>query len=881
MHDAYEPILILEGLPLQIESLAAYDDNLLVGTKQGHLLMYSITPNSSSDHKFDVQLIRSNKYFSKKPITQIAVVPDLQVLVGLSDNVVSVHDLAVFNFPVITLLSRTKGATLFTLDIKRQQTQTGEVAVTLRMCVAVKRKIQLYYWKNRNFHELVSELNVPDLPKVIAWSGESLCVGFKGEYCLLKVSGEQRDLFPTGKHPEPRAITLSDGRFALGRDEQTIFINTDGNPTQKYAVTWSEAPIMMEHDAPYLVSVLSKCVEVRTIEPKLLIQNMELAKPRMLAFCSKGQLYVASTSHIWCLCAVPVNQKIPQLLQTKQFELALQLVDCLENEEETKTRRVQHIRNLYAFDLFCKRQFKEAMTIFYELDTDPSHIIGLFPDLLPQGFREQLEYPGILPELAGLDLENGLLALIEYLIQVRHSLMRDISLTDVGNATAIVEGTATIKSRKQLLQIIDTTLLKCYIQTNDALVASLVRLPDNNCHIEESERALKKYHKYSELIIFYQRKGLHQKALDLLLRHAKKTDSPLKGHERTVLYLEHMGKEHLDLVFEFAGWVLKAHPESGLKIFTEDLPEVESLPREKVFEYLLKTERSLVVPYLEHVINVWKDGNPFFHNALIHQYREQLTALTTQHSRSQREDLNQEQQVVKEPESICLLREKLLEFLRTSNQYLPEQILVRFPYNGFHEERAILMGKIGRHEQALAIYTCVLQDRSKAENYCRNTYNPKLENSRDVYLSLLRLYVSPPDAATMCGLVPSPPDWQPNVNAALTLLQEHPNEIDSMKALSIMPNEIRIVDIRAYLDRVLQANSAKRRSCQIVRSLLYAEHLQVEEQRILHQGQKIVITELNNCIACKKRIGNSAFARFPNGDIVHYSCRDKYQAMDT
>lgn len=33
-----------------------------------------------------------------------------------------------------------------------QQTSTGEER--LRMCVAVKKKLQLYYWKDREFHEL-------------------------------------------------------------------------------------------------------------------------------------------------------------------------------------------------------------------------------------------------------------------------------------------------------------------------------------------------------------------------------------------------------------------------------------------------------------------------------------------------------------------------------------------------------------------------------------------------------------------------------------------------------------------------------------------------------------------------------------------------------
>lgn len=44
-----------------------------------------------------------------------------------------------------------------------------------------------------------------------------------------------------------------------------------------------------------------------------------------------------------------------------------------------------------------------------------------------------------------------------------------------------------------------------------ALVAPLLRLEHNHCHVEESEHVLKKAHKYSELIILYEKKGLHEK----------------------------------------------------------------------------------------------------------------------------------------------------------------------------------------------------------------------------------------------------------------------------------------------------------------------------------------------------------------------------------
>lgn len=50
--------------------------------------------------------------------------------------------------------------------------------------------------------------------------------------------------------------------------------------------------------------------------------------------------------------------------------------------------------------------------------TDPTHVIGLYPDLLPADYRKQLHYPNPLPTLSGAELEKAHLALIDYLTQV-------------------------------------------------------------------------------------------------------------------------------------------------------------------------------------------------------------------------------------------------------------------------------------------------------------------------------------------------------------------------------------------------------------------------------------------------------------------------------
>jgi len=72
------------------------------------------------------------------------------------------------------------------LIIQKQTSLTGETSVFVRMCVAVKRKLQLFYWKNNVFLELHEDLSVADVPRALAWCQETICVGFKGDYCLMQ-----------------------------------------------------------------------------------------------------------------------------------------------------------------------------------------------------------------------------------------------------------------------------------------------------------------------------------------------------------------------------------------------------------------------------------------------------------------------------------------------------------------------------------------------------------------------------------------------------------------------------------------------------------------------------------------------------------------------
>lgn len=429
-----------------------------------------------------------------------------------------------------------------------------------------------------------------------------------------------------------------------------------------------------------------------------------------------------------------------------------------------------------------------------------------------------------------------------------------------------------------MLSIIDTTMLKCYLQTKDSLVAPLLRL--NHCHLEESEKLLKRYQKHRELIILYQTKGQHRMALDLLRSMDESpTTNGLNGLHETVRYLQSLGAEHTALICEYSDWVLTRDAEEGLKIFTVDLETVEGLPRGVILDFLLKHHKPVVIAYLTHIIEVWADAKPLFHNILIQMYRDRIWAVELQQGKGAEEAVQ--------------LRQRLLQFLKESQRYSPEAVLNDFPRNDFFEERTIILSRSGRHRKALQIFVQVLGSYEMALRYCEQHYrelNPLVDrgegcgdagdNAEDVYLYLIE--------TLLAGAQESPFEDVPVHENCLdrglvneqvfAILDEHGAKISAQKVLEIMPDDVPLVRLSTFLETALRHQLEQRRKTQILKGLLYAEHILVHEERIRCESKNVVMTESSLCHLCKKKFNNGgAFVRYPTGNVVHFSCQQKYK----
>lgn len=133
----------------------------------------------------------------------------------------------------------------------------------------------------------------------------------------------------------------------------------------------------------------------------------------------------------------------------------------------------------------CGVPIRESLNLSSHCECVLTQVIGLYPGLLKPEVRKKFKASMPVANLEGSELETALTHLVNFLTQQRSRVAKRMN-----------SGGTASKSLQELSEIIDTTLLKCYLKTNPALVGPLLRV-ENNCEVEESEGLLKENERYS------------------------------------------------------------------------------------------------------------------------------------------------------------------------------------------------------------------------------------------------------------------------------------------------------------------------------------------------------------------------------------------------
>jgi hypothetical protein len=420
-------------------------DRLLVGLNSGSLRIYRVNeitregndengtaePNGEGANTpaRPVDLLREEEKFSRRPIQQLAIIKEANMLVSLSDGYVSIHDLQ--SFALQERLERTKGTTAFavTSNIVKDPS-TGIPSIVSRLAVAVKRRIILWSWQDMELSEDVPEMSLIASVKSLAWaSATKIVVGLDPGFVMVDIeSKEVADIVKPGVPgeaagqvgvrfgavnsagmgymgmggwvPKPMASKLAEGQMLLAKDVNTLFIDTDGKPLDKRQVPWQLAPEAIGYSYPFMLALQppSKGIlEVRNPDTLSLLQAITLPNATFLhvpqpnislAHAGKGFL-VASDRVVWRMGALEYESQIDLLTTQGRYDEAISLLGMLEETLlKDKEGRLREIKMLKAHGLFDQQKYRDSLDLFSEASAPPARVIALYPKSIAGGLSK-------------------------------------------------------------------------------------------------------------------------------------------------------------------------------------------------------------------------------------------------------------------------------------------------------------------------------------------------------------------------------------------------------------------------------------------------------------------------------------------------------------
>ncbi|KAI9356565.1 CNH domain-containing protein [Zopfochytrium polystomum] len=898
--DVFSVQCLVDSLPLKIDAFAANESRLLVSTADGSVLLYGIQETPV----FGIQLIESRKGFAKKPVSQLELVPELDLFLCLSDGNVTIHQLGTFatvgQVPVKPVVYLSLEPTAVHSP---SPTENRSHAPQRQFAVVNRRIMSMYNLNLGGGLKKIKDVTLNDRPRTMRWlSTDRIAYATtRGYYAvdlttgqsieLLSISsllGTFTDIANFSSGPKLTITPLPEGRLMVSKGHMGVFVNSDGSALIERDLEWSAIPEEVYFSAPYVVALMPQYIEIRSLNTGGTVQTIHLPDCRTMIM--GGQLIHASNASgfIWRLLPFDFEDQIEHLISSNKFQEAQRLIEELEfSTDDDKLANIIRVRGLFAHHLFTnEHKYEEAISLLGELKASPVDVINLYPQFSLLGSNGD---PPVTDSVA-------LKSLMSYLTSQRSVLarLRDLqatqtqsppranrSILSVSNITSSVstatsthgggsaisasalsvdgnDAVTTSDDTMFLSEVVDTVLLKLYLIMSPALVGALLRI-QNFCNVDECEAALIAKGRQNDLVDLYYGKGLHRRGLEGLTKELKNGNVNVRTVVKYLLKLDM--QTHLDMIIEFAEPVIERDLEAGLQIFVQRYDELPQKSYQRILDFLERLSPVLERGYLEHIFDELLDRSPELHDRLVFNYLRAIMLHLAKSSDGLDVGTGSDDEAVLSVARPDSVRSKLRKFLEESTYYRAERILALFPEDALLEERATLLSRVGRHQEALEIYVDRLHNFELAQSYCDRHYSPSDAAAADIYYHLLVLFLGAQGRGEM------------TMEQVLQFLDRSGRHVNGPKALSILPGTTVLSRLLTFAGKSLTELQRMRHEEEFVLGLSRAERLQVRGRLGEGQKRKVFVGEDRMCSRCLKRIGNSVFATYPSGMIVHVFCQ--------
>ncbi|KAL5754650.1 hypothetical protein ACOSP7_022870 [Xanthoceras sorbifolium] len=492
---------------------------------------------------------------------------------------------------------------------------------------------------------------------------------------------------------------------------------------------------------------------------------------------------------------------------------------------------------------------------------------------------------------------------------------------------------------REMAAILDTALLQALLLTGQSSAALELLKGLNYCDLKICEETLQKRNHYSALLELYKSNSMHREALKLLHKLVEESKSNQSQAEFTqkfnpesiIEYLKPLCGTDPILVLEFSMLVLESCPTQTIELFLSG-----NIPADLVNSYLKQHAPSMQGRYLELMLAMNENGiSGNLQNEMVQIYLSEVLDWYVDLSAQQRWDEKDysptRKKLLSALESISGYNpEPLLKRLPPDALYEERAILLG-KMNQHELALSLYVHKL--HVPDLALAYC---DRV----YESVVHQPSAKSSGNIYLTLLQIYLNPRrttknfekrittlvssqntstpkvglhtavkakggrgtkkiaaiEGAEDMRMSPSGTDSSKSdgdaeefseeggstimLDEVLDLLSQRWDRINGGQALKLLPRETKLQNLIPFLGPLLRKSSEAYRNFSVIKSLRQSENLQVKDELYKQRKTVVKITSDSICSLCRKKIGTSVFAVYPNATtLVHFVCFRDSQSM--
>eukprot|EP01125_Pyxidicula_operculata_P019345 TRINITY_DN7017_c0_g1_i1.p2 TRINITY_DN7017_c0_g1~~TRINITY_DN7017_c0_g1_i1.p2 ORF type:complete len:677 (-),score=128.28 TRINITY_DN7017_c0_g1_i1:856-2886(-) len=605
---AFRPFLV-SGTLKKIDCVETHENYVFIGTSEAKIQVYKFIPtedSKSNDPTCSFELEREiTLKRGKKSVRQLACLEG-GLLVTRCDKHIDIIDVSTFEV---------NPAQQLPIDMQVSQFC---IADRYKICAlsSSQRTVNIFNYTGK--WTLSKEINLPEAATNIAMIGNTLAISNKKEYQLINLDNVDSpiEVFQFASTPVFTSLLKTEQgcEFLFAQQNLGYPISEKGTATRENYQFKSEPVSFILYD-PFIISIQANHIEVHDLYSTKLVQTVGY-KGINGSCAGLKYVFLHNSNMLFCLLPHPIEKQARNLIIGGNIQKGLDLYLKCKKDQDFK-EKFRALQELAGEESLKTLQFKQAFNYFLRSGINPLHLLQLFPGLSSKQSAFSIEKI--------IDNETEKVSLRNVRPVSSKNVSQKMQLVNEAKENLVqylesVKKDDRFKKDSNLMQELDTALLKLYADVKPSSLQQHIQVVQKNVPLDQMEEYLKALSRWNALALLYRTFNMNQKALDLWRKigSGELTDPDSSPIEETVTLLS--TSTDFELILNYSKWISKINETKFLFIFTNDMRKNNLLPHGSVLKFLQEINPKYETIYLEFIVNIVNVTEQRFHTALVERY---------------------------------------------------------------------------------------------------------------------------------------------------------------------------------------------------------------------------------------------------------------------